>query len=71
MIRYYIITVLEINTGTNLTYQAHTHTSFLIGDLHPSYDYLLNVFAVTVEVGPPSIGHAVTTLEDSKLEVKC
>lgn len=66
MIRHYVITALEINTGNNLTFQAHSHISFSVGDLHPFYSYLFNVFAVTVEMGPPSPDHTVTTLEDSK-----
>ncbi len=66
LIRRYIITVLEINTGTNSTYQAHSHTSISIGDLHPFYSYTFNVFAITVEEGPSSLSHTVTTLEDSK-----
>lgn len=66
MIRHYVVIVSEINTGTNLTYQAHSHPSFSIGDLHPFYSYVFNVFAVTVEVGPASIDLRVTTLEDSK-----
>lgn len=66
MIRHYIVAFLEINTGTNFTYQVHSRTSFSVGDLHPFYRYLINVFAVTVEVGPSSLDHTVTTLEDSK-----
>ena len=64
VIRHYIITALEINTGTNFTYQAQSRTTFSIGDLHPYYTYQFNVFAVTVEVGPSSLDHRVTTLQD-------
>lgn len=66
MIRHYIVKVLEINTGINFTYQAHSHSSFTIGDLHPFYSYIFDVFAVTVGAGPSSLDHTVTTLEDSK-----
>ena len=67
MVRYYIVTMLETNTGVNFTYQSHSHTSFSIGDLHPFYTYQFYVRAVTVEVGPLSTAHTVTTLEDGKL----
>ena len=67
VIRHYIVTALEINTGANFTYQAQSHTTFSIGDLHPYYTYLFNVFAVTVEVGPASLDHSVTTLQDGTL----
>lgn len=67
VIRHYIVVVHEVNTGTNFTYQAQSHLSFSIGDLHPYYTYQINVFAVTVEVGPASLDHNITTLQDSKL----
>ena len=67
VIRHYIISVVELDTGTNFTYQAQSHTTFSIGDLHPFYTYTFNVFAVTVGVGPGSLDHRVTTLEDSEL----
>ena len=66
MILHYIISLLEVNTGSNLTYQAHSHSFFSVGDLHPSYSYLIRVFAVTIEMGPTSLNLMVTTLEDSK-----
>lgn len=66
IIGHYIIRALEINTGTNLTYQAQSHTSLSIGDLHPYYTYQFNVFAVTVGVGPASLDHTVSTLQDGK-----
>lgn len=66
VIRYYTISVLEIDTGTNFTYQAQS-TSFSIGDLHPYYTYLFTVSAVTVAEGPNSLGHRVTTLQDGTL----
>ena len=64
VIRHYIIVGLEVDTGTNFTYQAQSHTSFSIGDLHPFYTYQFNVFAVTVEVGPASLDHTVTTIQN-------
>ena len=65
-IRYYIISVLELNTGNNFTFRTHSHATLLITDLHPFYDYAINVVAVTVGTGPPSTVHRVTTLEDGK-----
>lgn len=66
VIRHYIIMALEVNTGANFTYQAQSHTTFSVGDLHPYYTYRYNVHAVTIEVGPASLDHTVTTLQDSK-----
>ena len=66
VIRHYVVVALELNTGINTTYMA-SHTTLSIGDLHPFYLYEFRVFAVTVEVGPSSLAHQVTTLEDGKL----
>lgn len=66
MIRHYVVLVHEVNTGANFSHQALSHTSFSIGDLHPFYVYQFRVAAVTVEAGPPSLPHVVTTLEDGK-----
>ena len=68
IISHYIILAREVDTGTNFTYRAQSLTSFSIGDLHPHYTYLFNVFAVTVETGPASLDHRVTTLQDSTSE---
>ena len=67
VIRHYIVMALEVNTGANFSYQAQSHTSFSVGDLHPYYTYHFNVLAVTVEAGPASLDHTVTTLQDSML----
>lgn len=71
VVAHYTITLLEINTGTNFTYQAHSHSFFSVGDLHPSYSYFIHVFAVTIQTGPPSLDIMLTTLEDSKLYNLC
>lgn len=66
VIRQFLITAVELNTGTNSTYrtQSSRMNSFSLGDLHPSYTYRFNVHAVTIEVGPASLDHVVTLLED-------
>ena len=66
IIRHYIIRAVEVNTGTNFTYQAQSRTTFTVGDLHPYYTYHFNVHAVTIELGPASLNHTVTTLQDGK-----
>ena len=68
VIRHYIIRAVEINTRVNLTYQAQSRTTFTVGDLHPYYTYQFNVHAVTVELGPASLNHTVTTLQDGEEE---
>ena len=67
VIRHYIVVALELNTGINITYMVQSHTMLSVGDLHPFYSYEFSVFAVTVEVGPSSLAHRVSTLEDGKL----
>ena len=64
IIRHYIIIGLEIETGTNFSYQSQSNNMFSIGDLHPYYTYQFNVHAVTIEIGPSSLDHIVTTLQD-------
>jgi len=67
IIRYYVVVMLELNTGSNLTFTVQSRTSLSVGDLHPYYTYQINVLAVTIEAGPSSLDHRVTTLQDGKL----
>ena len=67
--RHYIVEVLELNTGSNLNFTVQSRTSLSVGDLHPYYTYQFNVIAVTIDSGPSSLAHRVTTLQDSKLDI--
>lgn len=65
---YYIITHIEIQTGTNRTAQSFD-TDVIIGNLHPFYDYLVTIAAFTIAVGPSSDPLTIRTLEDGKFVV--
>ena len=67
IVRHYIVKLLELNTGSNLNFTVLQRTSLSLGDLHPYYTYQFNVIAVTIDSGPSSLAHHVTTLQDSKL----
>ena len=62
---YYIITYIEIQTGTNTTVTSF-ETEISLGNLHPYYDYIITIAAFTVEVGPSSLPITVQTIEDGK-----
>ena len=64
IIRHYIITAIELNTGANFTFMAQSRITLSVGDLHPFYTYQFNVFAVTIQAGPSSSDHQVTTSQD-------
>ncbi len=66
IISHYLISLLETNTGANFSYQAHAHTTLSVGDLHPFYTYMIQIYAVTVKTGPPSYELLVSTFEDSE-----
>jgi len=66
VIDYYVIDLVENNTGTNFSYRAHSQAFYAVGYLHPFYTYSIYISAVTVEVGPPSLELVLSTLQDSK-----
>ena len=67
-IAHYIVTYIEIQTGTNSTVVSF-ETTVTLGNLHPFYDYTVTIAAFTVELGPPSTSITIQTLEDGKLTV--
>ena len=66
---HYIISYIEVQTGRNFTLTSFD-TDISIGNLHPFYDYIITIAAVTIDIGPPSIPFAVQTLEDGKHIIK-
>lgn len=66
IIRHYLISVYERDTGRNFTVQSRADTQFTIGDLHPYYTYELSVQAVTIKTGPVSSVLSVITAQDGK-----
>ena len=65
VIRHYIVTVMEDETGRNYSVVA-SQTEHVVGDLHPFYTYFFAVSAVTIAAGPFTDEFMVITLEDGK-----
>ena len=60
IVQYYVVNVSVTET---LEHYQHitTNTSFVISSLHPYYTYTVYVAAVTVGIGPFSVGYTITT----------
>jgi len=65
VIQNYILAVLEQQTSKSFTLNS-TEAAITVSDLHPAYDYMVRVAAVTVGTGPFSETITTTTLEDGK-----
>ena len=65
IIQNYTVAVLEQQTSSSFTLVS-TVAAITVSDLHPSYDYTVQVAAVTVGTGPFSDMVTTTTLEDGK-----
>lgn len=66
IIREYQLIITELETGRSFV--RHTmEIELVISHLHPYYNYVCVVAAVTVEVGPYSENTTVLTLQSSKL----
>ena len=64
----YIVMVTVIQTQLSFTISS-TSMDVLIPDLHPSYDYSIEVAAVTTGTGPYSTALMVRTSDDGKLAI--
>lgn len=51
IIQYYIVHILEMQTGRFWTFYS-VDSTLLVGGLHPYYVYECNVAAITVRTGP-------------------
>ena len=65
VIQRYLVVVMVRQTLTSLSLNA-TSTSLTLPDLHPAYDYSIEVAAVTIGVGPLSAAISVTTPDDGE-----
>ena len=65
IIRMYQVNVVENETNTNFTVVS-LNTSATITPLHPDYQYMITVKAVTVLPGPVSIALVLQTDEDGQ-----
>lgn len=65
VIRKYIITATETNTGNVLSWES-VATNFEVHSLHPFYTYEFTVAAFTIGQGPYTSVITLQTLHDSK-----
>ena len=65
IIRYYMIRVSEVDTGTTF-FVTSNGTEITIPNLHPYYTYECNVAAFTVGLGPYSNAITIQLLEEGK-----
>ena len=69
-IRNYAIFVFEVQTNTNDSYTLQSQPSedpaLRVESLHPYYDYVCSVSAVTIGPGPYTSPLTVKTFEDGK-----
>ena len=68
-IRLYTISVFEVQTNTNYSYihsQPSEDSALLVESLHPYYEYMCSVSAVTIGPGPYTSPLTVRTFEDGE-----
>ena len=69
-VRLYTISVSEVQTGTSYSYTLHSQPSedpaLQVESLHPHYEYVCSVAAVTIGPGPPTSPLTVRTFEDGE-----
>ena len=67
-VRLYTISVFEVQTGNNYSYtlQPSEAPTLQVESLHPYYDYVCSVAAVTIGPGPYTSPLTVRTFEDGE-----
>ena len=65
IIRYYMIRVSELETGTSF-FVTSNETEVIIPELHPYYTYECNVAAYTIDLGPYSTSITIQLLEEGE-----
>ena len=65
IIRYYMIRVSELETGTSF-FVTSNETEVTVLELHPYYTYECNVAAYTIDLGPYSTSITIQLLEEGK-----
>ncbi len=65
IIQHYLVMVMVQQTRASFSINS-TSTSVTIPNLHPAYDYAIEVAAVTVRVGPYSSALSITTPDDGE-----
>ena len=67
IIRYYMIRVSELETGTSF-FVTSNETEVTIPELHPYYTYECNVAAYTIDLGPYSTSITIQLLEEGEMD---
>ena len=73
-VRSYNISIFEVQTNTSYTYVgevAEDPMQLLVEHLHPYYDYVCSVAAVTIGPGPYTSPLRVRTFEDGEYSHFC
>ena len=65
IIRYYMVRVSEIETGTSF-FVTSNDTEITVPDLHPYFTYECNIAAFTIDLGPYSNAITIQLLEEGK-----
>lgn len=66
IIREYLVVLHDVLLGTDLSFTAFSNV-LNISSLNPFTEYRVKVAAVTVEAGPFTLEHNITTFEDGNL----
>ena len=66
IIRYYNITLIELETGSIFSYTTTNMANFIITPLHPNYQYQFEISAVTIATGPSSMPMTLQMPEDGR-----
>lgn len=66
IIREYALVIYSFSTGIE-QYFTTVNKNFSLSDLHPYTKYSIKVAAVTVETGPFTTPHNITTFEDGNV----
>ena len=70
IIRYYLVNVTELESGTLTEYNT-TYAWLLLTGLHPHYNYLFVFAAATsIGLGPTGSSFTITTAEDGKENIQ-
>ena len=68
LVRLYTVIVFEVQTNTSYSHTvASEESALLVESLHPYYDYVCSVTAVTIGPGPYTSSLTVRTFEDGEL----
>lgn len=65
-VQYYILRIVEAESGREEVLNIFSTLHFIAGDLHPHYTYRVSVAAVTIAAGPSTEPQEVKMPQDGK-----